>query len=171
MVCWKVVSMTQNRHSKPLTLGAVYSACLCGEDALLDGAPTPCSRCTCLYTVASSRGTHNGVNRFVWAIMFATRLCGASYIVAFWMVRPLSQALQLWLFHTLDTPQIFVCFPASVERAFRMDRGRYPWGRSLAVRFTTQTKLLVYSQIPQKTLTRNNSRSQPQWVQVYWDSL
>jgi len=54
--------MTQNRHSKPLTLGAVYSACLCGEDALLDGAPTPCSRCTCLCAVASSRGTHNGVN-------------------------------------------------------------------------------------------------------------
>jgi len=71
MVCWKVVSMAQNRHSKPLTLGAAYSACLCGEDALLDGGPTQCSRCTCLYTVASSRGTHNVVNRFVWAIMFA----------------------------------------------------------------------------------------------------
>jgi len=38
--------------------------------------------------------------------------------------------------------------------------GRYPWGRSLAVRFTTQTKLLVYSQIPQKDKTRNDSRSQ-----------
>jgi len=63
--------MVQNRHSKPLTLGAAHAACLCGEDALLDGAPTPYSRCTCLYSVASSRGTHDGVSRFVWAIMFA----------------------------------------------------------------------------------------------------
>jgi len=30
--------------------------------------------------------------------------------------------------------------------------GVYPWGRSLAVRFTTQTKVLVYSQIPQKKI-------------------
>jgi len=62
---WKVVSMAQNRHSKPLTLGSSHAARLCGENVLLDGAPTPCSRCTCLYSVASSRGTHDGVNRFV----------------------------------------------------------------------------------------------------------
>jgi len=43
-------------------------------------------------------------------------------------------------------------FPASFEHTFRMDRGRYPWGRSLSVRFTTQTKLLFYSQIPQKKI-------------------
>ena len=39
------------------------------------------------------------------------RLCGASHINAFWMVRPLSLALQLWLLHTLDTSLSFACFP------------------------------------------------------------
>ena len=34
-------------------------------NALLDGAPTQFSQCTCLYSVASSRGTHDGVSRFV----------------------------------------------------------------------------------------------------------
>jgi len=57
--------IAQNRHNKPLTLGTAHAACLCGEDAFLDGAPTLCIRCTCLYSVASSRGTHDGVNKFV----------------------------------------------------------------------------------------------------------
>ena len=50
---------------QPLKLGAAHAARLCGKDALLDGALTLCSRCTCLYSVASSRGTHDGVSRFV----------------------------------------------------------------------------------------------------------
>ena len=62
---WKVVSMAQSSHSKPLTLGAAHAARLCSEDALLDGASTSCSHCTCLYSVASSRGTHDGMSRFV----------------------------------------------------------------------------------------------------------
>ena len=44
---WTVVLMAQNRHSKSLTLGGVHAARLCGEDALLDVAPTPGNRCTC----------------------------------------------------------------------------------------------------------------------------
>ena len=65
------VLMARYSHSKPLTLGAVHAVCLCGEDAWLDDAPSPCSCCTCLYRVASSRGTHDRVSRFVWAITFA----------------------------------------------------------------------------------------------------
>jgi len=34
------------------------------------------------------------------------RLCGASHIDAFWMVRPLSRILQLWLLHTLVSPPL-----------------------------------------------------------------
>jgi len=64
MVRWKVVLMARNSHSKPLTLGAAHAARLYSEDALLDGAPTPCSRRTCLYSVTSSHGTNNGVRRF-----------------------------------------------------------------------------------------------------------
>jgi len=55
----------RRRDSKPLTLGAGHAVRLYSEDVLLDGAPTPCNRCTCLYSVASSRGTHDGVSRFV----------------------------------------------------------------------------------------------------------
>jgi len=65
MTRWKVVLMERYDHSKPWTLGAAHAARLCSEGALLDGAPTLCSRCTCLYSVASSRGTHDGVSRFV----------------------------------------------------------------------------------------------------------
>jgi len=39
------------------------------------------------------------------------RLCGTSHINAFWMVHALSQALQLWLLHTLNTSLSFACFP------------------------------------------------------------
>jgi len=40
------VLMARYSHSKPLTLEAAHAARLCGEDAWLDGAPTPCSRYT-----------------------------------------------------------------------------------------------------------------------------
>ena len=116
---WKVVLMVQKRHSKPLTLGASHAARLCGEDALLDGDPTPCSRCTCLYSVASSRGTHDGPGEQICmsdhvCTHHLPRLRGASHIDAFCMVRPFSQELQLWLLHTLDTPPSFVCLPCFI---------------------------------------------------------
>jgi len=57
------------------------------------------------------------------------RLCGASHIDAFWIVRLLSLALQLWLLLTLPSPPCLSAFPTSSERTFRMG-GRYPWGRS-----------------------------------------
>ena len=47
-----------------------------------------------------------------------TDLCGASHIDAFWMVCPLSRALQLWLLHTLDTPPSFVCLPCFIWMYF-----------------------------------------------------
>ena len=40
------VLMARYSHSKPLTLEAAHAARLCGEDAWLDGAPTPCNRYT-----------------------------------------------------------------------------------------------------------------------------
>jgi len=47
-----------------------------------------------------------------------TCLCGTSHIDAFWMVRPLSRALQLWLLHTLDTPPSFACLPCFCRTFF-----------------------------------------------------
>ena len=38
--------MARYSHSKSLTLETAHAVRLCGEDALLDGAPTPCSRYT-----------------------------------------------------------------------------------------------------------------------------
>jgi len=45
--------MPQNRHSKPLTLGAVHAVHLWGKDVLLDCSLTLSnhSPCTCLYSV------------------------------------------------------------------------------------------------------------------------
>ena len=98
---WKVVSMAQSSHSKPLTLGAAHAARLCSEDALLDGASTSCSHCTCLYSVASSRGTHDGMSRFVWAITIAPNIYRACVALSTLMCWPMNRALQLWLLHTL----------------------------------------------------------------------
>ena len=36
------VLMARYSHSKPLTLEVAHAVRLCGEDAWLDGAPTPC---------------------------------------------------------------------------------------------------------------------------------
>jgi len=116
--------MARRNNIKPFTLGAALAPRLCGEDALLNGAPTLCSRCTYLYSLTSSHGTHIyisiqqasdpiGIDPRPWPCS-----CGCS---------------------TRSTP--FQVFPASADRSFRMDEGRYRW----AVRFTTQTKLLVYS--------------------------
>jgi len=56
------------------------------------------------------------------------RLCGASHIDAFWMVRPLSRALQLWLLHTLDTPLFFACLPCFIRTHFSHGQGSIPLG-------------------------------------------
>ena len=77
------------------------------------------------------------------------RLCGASHIDAFWIVRLLSLALQLWLLLTLPSSPCLSAFPTSSERRTHFSHGgSIPLGS--LVRFTTQTKLLVYSQIPHK---------------------
>ena len=56
------------------------------------------------------------------------RLYGASHIDAFCMVRPLSLALQLWLFHTLDTPPSVVCLPCFIRMHFSHGQGSIPLG-------------------------------------------
>ena len=55
-------------------------------------------------------------------------LCGASHIHAFWMVCPLSRALQLWLLHTLDIPPSFACLPYFCRTHFSHGQGSIPLG-------------------------------------------
>ena len=55
------------------------------------------------------------------------RLCGASHIDAFWMVRPFSQELQLWLLHALHAPPSCVCLPCFIQMHF-LHGGSTPLG-------------------------------------------
>jgi len=152
--------MTQNRRSKSLTLGVGHAARLCGEDASLDGALTPCSRCTCLYSVASSRGTHDGVSRFVWAIIFAPTILRACV--------PLPTSMRFgWSVHwagpcsfTRSTPlRALPAFPASCRTLFSHGQGSIPLGSLACCTF-------YYTDEASRLLTDTTKKIDTQWFQV-----
>jgi len=68
--------MARRSNIKPFKLGAAHAARLCSENALLDGAHTSCSRCTCLYSLASSRGTHACANSIICSLTIAPNIHG-----------------------------------------------------------------------------------------------